>query len=73
MPVTKSILRYPGGKTQLASFVNHLIEINGVEDPVYCEPFCGGAGIAMELLLAGKVKSVVLNDLDPAIHNPLIT
>ncbi len=69
MPVTKSILRYPGGKTQLASFVNHLIEINGVEDPVYCEPFCGGAGIAMELLLAGKVKSVVLNDLDPAIYS----
>lgn len=69
MPVTKSILRYPGGKTRLTSFVAHLIEINDIKHPVYCEPFCGGAGIAMSLLLADRVESIVLNDLDSAIYS----
>lgn len=69
MPVTKSILRYPGGKTRLVSFVKHLIAINGIDCPIYCEPFCGGAGIAMSLLLSGKVESIVLNDLDPSIYS----
>ena len=69
MPVTKSILRYPGGKTQLSKFVCHMLEINHINNPIYCEVFCGGAGIAIELLLSGKVQSIILNDLDPAIYS----
>lgn len=69
MPRTKSILRYPGGKTQLAKFVQHTIELNHIEHPIYCEPFCGGSGVAIELLLNGTVESIVLNDLDPAIYS----
>ena len=69
MPVTKSILRYPGGKTQLSKFVNHLISINNLSAPIYCEPFSGGSGVSMELLLNNKVNSIILNDYDPAIYS----
>jgi DNA (cytosine-5-)-methyltransferase len=69
MPATKSILRYPGGKSQLADFVNHLFKINNIENPIYCEPFCGGAGIAFKLLLKGKVKSIILNDYDISVYS----
>ena len=69
MPVTKSILRYPGGKTQLAKFVSNLITINKMKKTIYCEPFSGGSGISMELLLTNKVDSIILNDLDPSIYS----
>lgn len=69
MPVTKSVLRYPGGKTQLSEFVNHLININNIINPIYCEPFSGGSGVSMELLLSNRVKSIILNDYDPAIYS----
>ncbi|TDR53175.1 DNA adenine methylase [Paenilisteria rocourtiae] len=69
MAVTKSPLRYPGGKTQLSNFVSNLIEINKIEECIYIEPFSGGAGVAIELLLTGKVESIVLNDYDKAIHS----
>ena len=62
-------LRYPGGKSALAEFVWHTIELNGFTDIPYCEPFAGGAGVAMSLLLRGKVKSVILNDLDTGIYS----
>ena len=69
MLVTKSILRYPGGKTQLSKFVRHMLKINHIHNPIYCEVFCGGAGIAIELLLSGEVHSIILNDLDPTIYS----
>lgn len=62
-------LRYPGGKSALAKFVWHTIELNGFTEIPYCEPFAGGAGVAMNLLLQGKVKSVILNDLDTGIYS----
>ena len=45
MPRTKSILRYPGGKTQLTNFVKNTMKLNGLEKVTYCEPFSGGAGV----------------------------
>ncbi|ERT60780.1 DNA adenine methylase [Megasphaera vaginalis (ex Srinivasan et al. 2021)] len=69
MPRTKSILRYPGGKTQLAKFVEHLIHLNNLNSPIYCEPFSGGSGVSMELLLSNKVDSIILNDYDVAIYS----
>ena len=62
-------LRYPGGKSALTDFVWHTIELNGFTEIPYCEPFAGGAGVAMNLLLQGKVKSVILNDLDTGIYS----
>lgn len=35
---------------------------------VYIEPFAGGAGLAILLLLNNQVDSIVLNDLDPHIY-----
>ena len=62
-------LRYPGGKSALADFVWHTMELSGCTEIPYCEPFAGGAGVAMNLLLRGKVKSVILNDLDTGIYS----
>lgn len=69
MPVTKSPLRYPGGKTQLSNFVAHIIEINSIKNTTYCEPFSGGAGVAIELLLSQKVSRIILNDYDIGIYS----
>jgi DNA adenine methylase len=55
-------LRYPGGKQRLAPFVNELIESNGLAGGHYAEPYAGGAGVAVELLLGDQVEHVHLND-----------
>jgi DNA adenine methylase len=55
-------LRYPGGKRKLAPFVAELMAENGLLGGHYVEPYAGGAGVAMELLLAGKAAHVHLND-----------
>lgn len=34
----------------------------------YIEPFAGGSGLALKLLLNNDVKRIVINDLDPAIY-----
>lgn len=58
-----SPLRYPGGKGRLTGFFADLLEENHI-DGTFVEPFAGGAGVACGLLLAGKVRHAVLNDLD---------
>jgi len=68
MPVNNSPLRYPGGKSQLASFVIELMRANDLFGAVYVEPFAGGAGIAWKLLFDGYASEVWINDIDPAIH-----
>ncbi|EKN6223196.1 DNA adenine methylase [Yersinia enterocolitica] len=55
-------LRYPGGKQKLTPFVLELIIANGMEGCQYVEPYAGGAGVAMQLLIDGHVNSVHLND-----------
>lgn len=60
-------LRYPGGKTSLFSLFGSIIEKNGLEHVQYVEPYAGGAGAALSLLILGKVDSIVINDLDKAV------
>lgn len=67
MPVTDSPLRYPGGKTQLSPFVVQLLSANDLRGGAYAEPFAGGAGLALRLLLSGDVSELWLNDIDPAL------
>lgn len=62
-------IRYPGGKTQLYKFVSELIRINFSTPPVYIEPFAGGAGLAIKLLIKGDVSKIYLNDLDKSIYS----
>lgn len=64
MPRTNSPLRYPGGKSQLLPFVRELISYINPSPVCYCEPFCGGAGIAISLLLNDEVKDIIINDAD---------
>ncbi len=63
-----SPLRYPGGKSYLFSFFGSLIEKNGLQHVQYIEPYAGGAGAALALLILGKVDSIVINDLDRAVY-----
>ena len=66
-PKHVSPLRYPGGKAVLADYLAELIASNGLSNPRYYEPFAGGAGAALCLLLDDVVSEVHLNDLDPRI------
>lgn len=63
-----SPLRYPGGKGRLAILVKDVIEINQLNDGTYIEPYAGGAGMALALLLEEYVWNIVINDIDPAIY-----
>lgn len=62
-----SPLRYPGGKGKLAPFMEYMIIQLGHRGGTYIEPFAGGAGIAIELLLNGVVNQIVINDYDKGI------
>jgi DNA adenine methylase len=64
MPEANSPLRYPGGKAVLSDFLASVIEANNLGDCIYVEPYAGGAGAAINLLLAGKVERIILNDAD---------
>ena len=71
-PLTRkavSPFRYPGGKGFLADMLSkRVLELEG---PVrtFAEPFCGGAGAAIKLLLDGHVHRIHLNDLDPCVYS----
>lgn len=62
-----SPLRYPGGKQAIAPLLARIIKLNGLEGQRYAEPYAGGAGAALSLLYAGYVRSLHLNDADPAV------
>ena len=66
---TKTPLRYPGGKSVLYPFLKDFISINNIQDVIYAEPYCGGAGAAIDLLLNGDVQKIILNDANIAIYS----
>lgn len=55
-------LRYPGGKQRLTPFIAEILEHNKAIGWNYAEPYAGGAGVAIELLLDRKVGHIYLND-----------
>lgn len=63
-----SPLRYPGGKSKISDLVKLIIQKAGV-DGTYIEPFAGGAGVALSLLLNDTVHDIVINDYDKAIYS----
>lgn len=63
---TVTPLRYPGGKSQVYEFVKELIEVNQVT--TYIEPYMGGMGVALKLLLNGNVEKIMVNDFDKSIY-----
>ncbi len=64
----KTPLRYPGGKQKLAPFIAEILKENDLELGEYAEPYAGGAGVAIELLLSGKVSKIHLNDSSRAVY-----
>lgn len=63
-----SPLRYPGGKGQIYNVVLDILQKNNLIGCTYIEPFAGGAGIAIRLLLEKKVKKIIINDIDRSIY-----
>lgn len=63
-----SPLRYPGGKSRLGDFLIEVMRKNDLREPVYIEPYAGGAGAALRLLFEEYVESITINDLDPRIR-----
>lgn len=62
-----SPLRYPGGKARFAPLIAEVITSNHLTGGHYLEPYAGGAGVALSLLVDGIVEHVHINDADPAI------
>ena len=57
-----SPLRYPGGKALMTEFFVNLFRENGLQNIVYAEPYSGGAGAAINLLLQNVVEDIIIND-----------
>jgi DNA adenine methylase len=63
----KTPLRYPGGKQRLSPFIHEILLANKINGH-YVEPYAGGAGVGIELLLTKKVNHIHLNDSDFGIY-----
>lgn len=63
-----SPLRYPGGKGKLYKQVKQIIVENNLQTRAYTEPFAGGFGIGIKLLLNGDIGRVIINDFDYHIY-----
>lgn len=64
MEYIHSPLRYPGGKAKLSRFLAALTTANNLQDGIYAEPYAGGAGAALALLLSECVDRIMINDID---------
>lgn len=64
-----SPLRYPGGKTKLFPLIKLLINKANIINGTYIEPFAGGSGVALSLLMDDVVDTIVINDYDKAIYS----
>ena len=63
-----SPLRYPGGKGCLFKFMSAFLEENHLTGIDYAEPYAGGAGLALKLLMNGRVGRIHINDKDLGIY-----
>lgn len=64
---TLTPLRYPGGKDKTYKHVKELVNLN--KCTTYIEPFAGGAGVAIRLLLNKDVNKIYINDYDYSIYS----
>lgn len=67
LPRDLTPLRYPGGKGSLKYFLANIVHANERTGGTLIEPFCGGAGASIPLLVTGVVSRLYLNDANPAI------
>lgn len=62
-----SPLRYPGGKSKVIDQIYPRLRQTRMS--TFVELFAGGASLGLSLLDAGKIKHLVLNDMDPLVYN----
>lgn len=62
-------LRYPGGKSLMTNFFVDIFHQNRLHEIVYAEPYAGGAGAAINLLLSGHVNEILINDANNGIFS----
>lgn len=62
-------LRYPGGKSVLTPFFRELFHMNNMEHVVYAEPYAGGVGAGINLLLLNEIERLVINDANKGIYS----
>lgn len=67
--MNSSPLRYPGGKSLMTNFFVDLFLRNRLQEIVYVEPYAGGAGSAINLLLNNYVDEIVINDANIGIYS----
>lgn len=67
--LNKTPLRYPGGKSIMTPLFVDLIKINDMKHVTYAEPYAGGAGAAVNLLLSDSVDRIMINDANIAIYS----
>ncbi len=67
MSIIRTPLRYPGGKQRLTPFIKELLLKNEISQH-YVEPYAGGAGVGIELLLNKDIDFIHLNDANIGIY-----
>lgn len=66
--IYRSPLRYPGGKGCIFKFMTQFLEENNLIGTDYAEPYAGGAGLALRLMMDEYVGDIFINDLAPSIY-----
>lgn len=64
---SQSPLRYPGGKASIIGMLIETLNFNNLQLYRYAEPFAGGCGLALGLLMRGYVTHIHINDIDKGI------
>ncbi|MBU9710131.1 DNA adenine methylase, partial [Paenibacillus sp. AK121] len=64
-----SPFRYPGGKGFLTGYLGSKLSEIKAGERHYAEPFCGGAGAALNLLKSGVADVIHLNDADIRVYS----
>lgn len=64
-----SPLRYPGGKGKVSNYFKQIYKDNLLYDGIYCEPYAGGASVALSLLLNQYASKVIINDIDRSLYS----
>lgn len=61
-----SPLRYPGGKSKIADYLYH--RLNLAKAKVLVSPYSGGGSVELALLHAGVIDYLILNDFDYGVY-----
>jgi len=63
------LLRYPGGKAKIYKTVRDIVVANDLSGKTYCEPYSGGFGLGLKLMLNGDIEKFIINDYDRHIYS----